>query len=1386
MKVLIHPVPVLALAEHLTRCRVYDSGSPAGALLGVEGGAIDVHTAFEIPRKDDGAVDATLFAARLAQFRQVFPEYVLVGCYTAGQPDAGLLETCASAAPGHAVQLVLDTSKDAFAQAQVTGAFPIAVYALQNGQLVPWEHALAIDDSERIALGDVSRLARSAYAPVGAGDRDDHVGALAAAESQRKAVSLLLSRLDAAIAYVDGVQRGSVPHDHATMRLLAGAVANHNAAHPDEFLAARERHSTDALLTQYCASITDSVHLANEVVEFGKFAGGGRYITPMADYLALEDDLLKDRTRTFSEFLDDTGGDEDYRAAAAQMLDADGRRLIVNINDVRAYNRELAHGLLNDPNGYLVPLEAALQLLVEQIHDPLKHDIHNKQYHVGLRGSFGDHHVNPRTLRSIHLGKMMSLEGIVTRCSLVRPKIMRSVHYAEATDRFHMREYRDATMLGNAPPSGSAYPTTDESGNRLVTEYGLSTFRDHQMISIQEMPERAPPGQLPRSIDVVMDDDLVDRCKPGDRIQLVGIYKSLGNRVGQSTTSTFRTLMTGNNVSLLSNKAGGGIAQMPLTDLDIHNINKIARRQNVFELLSESLAPSIFGHQHVKQAVLLLLLGGQEKNLPNGSHIRGDINILMVGDPSTAKSQMLRFVLNTAPLAIATTGRGSSGVGLTAAVTTDRETGDRRLEAGAMVLADRGVVCIDEFDKMSDVDRVAIHEVMEQQTVTIAKAGIHTTLNARCSVIAAANPIYGQYDVHKDPHRNIALPDSLLSRFDLLFVITDDVDEQRDRMISEHVLRMHRYVQPGLEIGQPARDNLDQVFDMGGETEAPTTTTDESPFEKYNPLLHAGVSARLGRRKEVLSINFVKKYIQYAKTRIAPTLTQGASEWIANVYANLRNDEMAGNQKRTTPITARTLETLIRLATAFAKARLSPHVEERDAEAAEDILRFALFKEVVSHRKQAKRRKTRQGASDDETDDDDIYEDDVDVDDENANANTNADGAGNYVEYNYDDEDAEAERQLGGYDSAQLENATRELHAMAGQTAASEQAHAHVAAASAAATAAASAAASGSASSSAPAQRALHPRHEEFQARVADALSGVFAEQELVGLDALLAVVNDGQDHVYTTDDARTSLFAMSDANLIMFAGGAYQNGLTQMSCTVFNSAESAEHIVHRAPRRARYTIMTAESNYDYLFKVVLIGDSGTGKSNLLSRFTRNEFSLESRSTIGVEFATRSINVDNKTVKAQIWDTAGQERYRAITSAYYRGAVGALLVYDIAKHSTYVNVSRWLKELRDHADSNIVVMLVGNKSDLRHLRAVPTEEAKAFATENNLSFIETSALDASNVEQAFQNILTDIYRIVSNKALQSSDDVIKPSGGETISVQPSADDGGQQKKGGCC
>ena len=579
---------------------------------------------------------------------------------------------------------------------------------------------------------------------------------------------------------------------------------------------------------------------------------------------------------------------------------------------------------------------------------------------------------------------MVSLEGIVTKCSLVRPKVVKSVHWNEAKSTFHFREYRDQTMTANGAASTSVYPTDDGEGNPLVTEYGYCTYRDHQTISIQEMPERAPAGQLPRGVDVILDDDMVDKVKPGDRIQLVGIYRSLGNRNAGQGSSTFKTLILANNIILLSSKSGGGIAQATITDTDIRNINKISKQKKVFDLLSQSLAPSIYGHDYIKKAILLMLLGGMEKNLDNGTHLRGDINILMVGDPSTAKSQLLRFVLNTAPLAIATTGRGSSGVGLTAAVTSDKETGERRLEAGAMVLGDRGVVCIDEFDKMSDVDRVAIHEVMEQQTVTIAKAGIHTSLNARCSVVAAANPIYGQYDIHKDPHKNIALPDSLLSRFDLLFIVTDDIEDVRDRQVSEHVLRMHRYRQPGTEEGAPVREQLNQTLGVGLEEEADANKPSDV-YEKYNVMLHAGVTVTVGRgsarRVEVLSIPFIKKYIQYAKSRIKPILTKGAADYVVSVYSALRNDDLEGNQRKTSPMTPRTLETLIRLASAHAKARLSNRVEEKDAKVAEGVLRFALFKEVVEDERRKNKRARREDVDAMSTDGD---SDDSDEDDDDA------------------------------------------------------------------------------------------------------------------------------------------------------------------------------------------------------------------------------------------------------------------------------------------------------------------------------------------------------------------------------------------------------------------
>ncbi|KAJ4351073.1 MCM DNA helicase complex subunit [Ascochyta clinopodiicola] len=699
----------------------------------------------------------------------------------------------------------------------------------------------------------------------------------------------------------------------------------------------------------------------------------------------IRDEEVRRRIRLAQEFLDpDDVSRRSYRPDILVMLNRGQRRLTVSIDEIRAHHRELADGLLNQPFDFAEAFDRALKSVVEAFTDrPKSESGPDVVYYCAYIGSFGEYSCNPRTLGSNQLNHMVSLEGIVTKTSLVRPKVVKSVHYNENKQKFHFREYRDQTMTTGAA-STSVYPTEDEEGNPLVTEYGYCIYRDHQTISIQEMPERAPAGQLPRSVDVIMDDDLVDRVKPGDRIQLVGIYRSLGSRNAGTGSSTFRTLILANNVILLSSKSGGGIAQVSITDTDIRNINKIAKSKRVFDLLSQSLAPSIYGHDYIKKAILLLLLGGQEKNLDNGTHLRGDINILMVGDPSTAKSQLLRFVLNTAPLAIATTGRGSSGVGLTAAVTSDKETGERRLEAGAMVLADRGVVCIDEFDKMSDVDRVAIHEVMEQQTVTIAKAGIHTSLNARCSVIAAANPIFGQYDIHKDPHRNIALPDSLLSRFDLLFVVTDDIEDARDRQISEHVLRMHRYRQPGTEEGAPVREDGAQLLGVGLDTDADANRPTEV-YEKFNPMLHSGVTITVGRgsskKPDVLSIPFIKKYIQYAK-REKPILTKGAADHIVATYSALRNDELDSGTRRTSPITARTLETLIRLSTAHAKSRLSKRVEQKDADVAEQILRFALFKEVVEDDRRKRRRTVRdpdamstdEGESDDDDEDGDEQE----------------------------------------------------------------------------------------------------------------------------------------------------------------------------------------------------------------------------------------------------------------------------------------------------------------------------------------------------------------------------------------------------------------------------
>ncbi|KAM0947007.1 putative DNA helicase [Dioscorea sansibarensis] len=647
--------------------------------------------------------------------------------------------------------------------------------------------------------------------------------------------------------------------------------------------------------------------------------------------------------RSFLDFIDQDVGRGVYMKAIRDMIQNKRRRLIIAMDDLRNFSLDLTRRLIRNPSEYMQPLSDAVTEASRGV-DP-KYLKEGEHVLVGFTGPFGFHKVTPRDLMSSFIGSMVRVEGIVTKCSLVRPKVVKSVHFCPTTNQFTTREYRDITSTTGLP-TGSVYPTRDENGNLLVTEYGLCEYKDHQTLSMQEVPENSAPGQLPRTVDVIIEDDLVDSCKPGDRVAIVGIYKALPGKSKGSLNGVFRTVLIANNVSLLNKEANAPIYSLE----DLKRMKEIAKRNDTFDLLGNSLAPSIYGHLWIKQAVILLMLGGVEKNLKNGTHLRGDINMMMVGDPSVAKSQLLRAVMNIAPLAISTTGRGSSGVGLTAAVTSDQETGERRLEAGAMVLADRGVVCIDEFDKMNDQDRVAIHEVMEQQTVTIAKAGIHASLNARCSVVAAANPIYGTYDRSLTPTKNIGLPDSLLSRFDLLFIVLDQMDPEIDRQISEHVARMHRYC---------TDDGGMRAFSKGSMCAEEDDNEINAPiFVKYDRVLH-GQERKRGRKgkNERLTIKFLKKYIHYAKNRIQPKLTDEASDHIATAYAELR--DASSNAKSgggTLPITARTLETIIRLSTAHAKMKLRNEVLKVDVEAALQVLNFAIYHKELTDMEEREQR----------------------------------------------------------------------------------------------------------------------------------------------------------------------------------------------------------------------------------------------------------------------------------------------------------------------------------------------------------------------------------------------------------------------------------------------
>jgi DNA replication licensing factor MCM3 len=645
----------------------------------------------------------------------------------------------------------------------------------------------------------------------------------------------------------------------------------------------------------------------------------------------MSDTFRHERQAWFREFIHPNSG-EGYAKKVEEMTMEGKNRFVINLSDIRERSPEEYKHIITRPMDCLPAYEAALKTYIDNNSELDPKLGFFDQYHVSVEGPFGSHRMGPRQVMAANLTQMVCVEGIVIKASIVRPKIVKSVHYCEVTKAFSQMSYRDGTDFSEAGRTGSVFPTHDADKNPLTTEFGLCEFRNHQKVYIQDMPERTEAGTMPRTLEVIVENDLVDSCKPGDRVQMIGVYRAMAGRAQGSATGRFRTLLIANNVR----RIGIDERKRDLTPEDVQNFRQLIKRKDLFDLVSRSIAPCIYGHDYIKKAITLMLLGGVEKNLDNGTHIRGDVNILMVGDPSTAKSQMLRAVMNIGHLVINTTGRGSSGVGLTAAVTGDKDTGEKRLEAGAMVLADRGIVTIDEFDKMTDADRTAIHEVMEQQTVTIAKAGIHTSLNARCSVLAASNPIYGQYDSNLPPAQNIALPDSLLSRFDLLFIVLDRLNPRIDRAISEHVLRMHMFE-------HKAADPLDGMVDQNEQDEAHRTEM----FETNEKLFGAAAKLRRGDKREpYLTSEFVKKFVNYAKAKAEkniPVLTNDAREMIAEKYAALRQEDTT----QTLPITPRSLETFIRLASAHAKLRVDTKITEEDVEAVAKVMMFALTNDAV-------------------------------------------------------------------------------------------------------------------------------------------------------------------------------------------------------------------------------------------------------------------------------------------------------------------------------------------------------------------------------------------------------------------------------------------------------
>lgn len=593
---------------------------------------------------------------------------------------------------------------------------------------------------------------------------------------------------------------------------------------------------------------------------------------------------LTDQLREFLKAFKDRAGNYKYFERINDMMASNAQSLVVDYIDFDSFNPSLAKQITHEPDEMLEAFNEAVLSILREIHPDYEQEIRDK-----IRIRMGNYTVQ-KGLREINadlIDKLVSVSGMVVRSSEVKP-LAKKVAYRCT----NCNTVTEAQLKGLVLKKPQKCPACSEK--ELDMDPETSIFIDFQMVRLQELPEDLPAGQLPHYVEVTVMGDLVDQCRPGDRIMLTGIIRIEQEQLApQAKTSLFRLRMEGNNIEYIGGRAGSkdtrSVERITISAEDERQIRTIASKPDAYDKLIASFAPHIYGHETLKESILLLVVGSVTKKLEDGSTRRGDINVLMVGDPGTAKSEMLKFAAKIAPRGLYTSGRGSTAAGLTAAVIRDKS-GIMMLEAGAVVLGDQGLVCIDEFDKIKPEDRSALHEVMEQQTCSVAKGGIVATLNARTSILAAANPMYGKYDPYKNITENVNLPVPLLTRFDLIFIVRDIPEREKDNLVASHILEIHK------------------------DTE------------------HAA--------KPAIEIDLFSKYLSYAR-ETEPALTQEAIDLIRSYYMDMRKVESEGM----ITVTPRQLEGLVRLATARARLLLKDRVDAEDASRAiylvEQMLRTA-------------------------------------------------------------------------------------------------------------------------------------------------------------------------------------------------------------------------------------------------------------------------------------------------------------------------------------------------------------------------------------------------------------------------------------------------------------